>query len=154
MNKGIPIIKRFEGLKLKAYFCPAGLPTIGYGSTWYENGSKVKMGDVITIDRADRLLLFTVAEFEKQVDTLVTSAINANQLGALTSFAFNVGIGNFRKSTLLRLVNANQNNPAIRQELAKWNKAGGQVLRGLVTRRQAEADLYFTPIIGNNPTNS
>ena len=154
MNKGIPIIKRFEGLKLKAYFCPAGLPTIGYGSTWYENGSKVKMGDVITIDRADRLLLFTVAEFEKQVDTLVTSAINANQLGALTSFAFNVGIGNFRKSTLLRLVNDNPNNPAIRTEFQKWVRANGQVLKGLVTRRQAEADLYFTPIIGNNPTNS
>ena len=154
MNKGISIIKRFEGLRLRAYLCPAGLPTIGYGSTWYENGSKVKMGDVITIDRADRLLLFTVAEFEKQVDTLVTSTINANQLGALTSFAFNVGIGNFRKSTLLRLVNANPNNPAIRTELGKWTRANGQVLKGLVTRRQAEADLYFTPIIGNNPTNS
>lgn len=153
MNKGIPIIKRFEGLKLKAYFCPAGLPTIGYGSTWYENGSKVKMGDVITIDRADKLLIFTVAEFEKQVDTLVTSAINANQLGALTSFAFNVGIGNFRKSTLLRLVNANPSNPAIRTEFGKWTRANNQVLKGLVTRRQAEADLYFTPIIGNNPTN-
>ena len=154
MNKGISIIKRFEGLRLRAYLCPAGLPTIGYGSTWYENGSKVKMGDVITIDRADRLLLFTVAEFEKQVDTLVTSAINANQLGALTSFAFNVGIGNFRKSTLLRLVNANPNNPAIRTEFGKWTRANGNILKGLVTRRQAEADLYFTPIIGNNPTNS
>lgn len=152
MNKGIPIIKRFEGLKLKAYFCPAGLPTVGYGSTWYENGSKVKMGDVITIDRADKLLMFTVAEFGKQVDTLVTSSINANQLGALTSFAFNVGIGNFRKSTLLRLVNANPSNPAIRTEFGKWTRANGRVLKGLVTRRAAEADLYFTPIIGNNPT--
>ena len=154
MNKGIPIIKRFEGLKLKAYFCPAGLPTIGYGNTRYENGSKVQIGDVITIDRADKLLLFTVAEFEKQVNTIVTSAINANQLGALTSFAFNVGIGNFRKSTLLRLVNANPNNPVIRTEFQKWVRANGKVLKGLVTRRQAEADLYFTPIIGNNPTNS
>lgn len=144
MNKGIQIIKRFEGLKLKAYFCPAGLPTIGYGNTRYENGSKVKMGDVITIDRADKLLMFTVAEFEKQVDTLVTSSINANQLGALTSFAFNAGMGNFRRSTLLRLVNANPNNAAIRQEFMKWNKANGQVLQGLVNRRKAEADLYFT----------
>lgn len=153
MNKGIPLIKRFEGLKLKAYLCPAGLPTIGYGSTFYEDGSKVKLGDVITIDRADKLLLNTVAEFEKQVDTVVTSSINANQLGALTSFAFNVGMGNFRRSTLLRLVNANPNNPAIRTEFMKWTRANNQVLKGLVTRRQAEADLYFTPIIGNNPTN-
>lgn len=153
MNKGIPLIKRFEGLKLKAYVCPAGLNTIGYGSTYYENGSKVKLGDVITIDRADKLLIFTVTEFEKQVDTLVTSAINANQLGALTSFAFNVGIGNFQRSTLLRLVNTNPSNPAIRTEFGKWTRANGQVLKGLVTRRQAESDLYFTPIIGNNPTN-
>lgn len=153
MNKGIPLIKRFEGLKLKAYLCPAGLPTIGYGSTFYENGSKVKLGDVITIDRADKLLFNTVAEFEKQVDTFVTSSINANQLGALTSFAFNVGMGNFRRSTLLRLVNTNPNNPAIRTEFIKWTRANNRVLKGLVTRRQAEADLYFTPIIGNNPTN-
>lgn len=146
MNKGIPLIKRFEGLKLKAYLCPASIPTVGYGSTYYEDGSKVKLGDVITIDRADKLLFNTVAEFEKQVDTVVTSAINANQLGALTSFAFNVGVGNFRRSTLLRLVNANPNNPAIRTEFMKWTRANNQVLKGLVTRRQAEADLYFTPI--------
>jgi lysozyme len=145
MNKGIPIIKRFEGLKLKAYLCPASRETIGYGSCFYEDGSKVKIGDVITIDRADKLLLNTVAQFERQVDTLVTAAINPNQLGALTSFAFNVGIGNFRKSTLLRLVNANPNNPLIKQEFQKWVRANGKVLNGLVTRRQAEADLYFTP---------
>ena len=153
MNKGIPLIKRFEGLKLRAYVCPAGLNTIGYGSTYYEDGSKVKLGDVITIDRADKLLFNTVADFEKQVDTVVTSSINANQLGALTSFAFNVGMGNFRRSTLLRLVNSNENNPSIRTEFMKWTRANNQVLKGLVTRRQAEADLYFTPIIGNNPTN-
>ena len=146
MNKGIPLIKRFEGLKLRAYLCPAGLPTIGYGSTFYEDGSKVKLGDVITIDRADKLLIHTVAQFERQVDTVVTSSINANQLGALTSFAFNVGMGNFRRSTLLRLVNANPNNPSIRTEFMKWTRANNQILKGLVTRRQAEADLYFTPI--------
>lgn len=152
MNKGIPLIKRFEGLKLRAYLCPAGLPTIGYGSTFYEDGSKVKLGDVITIDRADKLLIYTVTQFERQVDTAVTSTINANQLGALTSFAFNVGMGNFRRSTLLRLVNANPNNPDIRTEFMKWNKANGQVLQGLINRRKAEADLYFTAIIGNTPT--
>ena len=146
MNKGIPIIKKFEGLKLKAYLCPAGLPTIGYGNTRYEDGSTVKLGEQISIDRADKLLMHTVAQFERQVDTLVTVPIDANQLGALTSFAFNVGIGNFQRSTLRRLVNANPSNSAIRGEFMKWNKAGGKVLNGLTRRRQAEADLYFTQI--------
>ena len=146
MNKGIPIIKRFEGLKLRAYLCPAGLATIGYGSTWYENGSRVQMGDVITIERADKLLINTVNHFEKQVDTVVTAPVNANQLGALTSFAFNVGMGNFRRSTLLRLVNANPNNPAIRTEFMKWIRANGKVLTGLQRRREAESALYFTPM--------
>lgn len=146
MNRGIPIIKKFEGLKLKAYLCPAGLSTIGYGNTRYEDGSTVKLGEQISIDRADKLLMHTVSQFEKQVDTLVTVPLNANQLGALTSFAFNVGIGNFHRSTLRRLVNANPSNPLIRTEFAKWNKAGGKVLNGLTRRRTAEADLYFTPI--------
>ena len=146
MNKGIPLIKRFEGLKLKAYLCPAGLATIGYGSTWYENGSRVQMGDVITIERADKLLINTVNHFEKQVDTVVTAPVNANQLGALTSFAFNVGMGNFRKSTLLRKVNANPNDQTIRAEFMKWIRANGKVLTGLQRRREAESALYFTPM--------
>ena len=73
------------------------------------------------------------------------SAINENQLGALTSFAFNAGTGNLQKSTLLKKVNANPNDPTIRDEFMRWTKAGGKVLNGLVTRRKAEADLYFTP---------
>jgi len=146
MNRGIPIIKKFEGLKLKAYLCPAGLPTIGYGNTRYEDGSTVKLGEQISIDRADKLLMHTVSQFEKQVDTLVTVPINANQLGALTSFAFNVGIGNFQRSTLRRMVIANPNNKFIREEFLKWNKVSGKVLDGLTRRRQAESDLYFTPI--------
>lgn len=153
MNKGIPLIKKYEGLRLKAYLCPAGLATIGYGSTFYEDGSKVKIGDAITIDRADKLLLNTVAEFEKLVKAAIGREVNENQLGALTSFAFNVGIGNFRKSTLRKMVIANPSNSAIRLEFGKWTRANNQVLQGLVKRRAAEADLYFTPIIGNNPTN-
>ena len=146
MNRGIPIIRKFEGLRLKAYLCPAGVPTIGWGNSFYENGSKVQLGDKITLDRADRLLFFIVAKFEGEVNKLVTSEINENQLGALTSFAFNVGTGNLKKSTLLKKVNINPNDPLIRNEFMRWTKAGGQVLKGLVTRRQAEADLYFTAI--------
>jgi lysozyme len=144
MNKGIPIIRKFEGLKLRAYLCPAGVWTIGYGNTFYENGSKVQEGEKITLDRADKLLFFVVTKFEAEVKKLVKSAINDNQLGALTSFAFNVGAGNLGKSTLLKKVNANPNDATIRDEFMRWTKAGGKVLNGLVTRRKAEADLYFS----------
>lgn len=144
MNKGISTIKKFEGLKLKAYKCPAGLWTIGYGNTFFENGTRVVEGDKITIDRADQLLFFVVNKFEAEVKKLVTSAINETQLGALTSFAFNCGTSNLAKSTLLKKVNKNPNDPTIRDEFMRWTKAGGQVLKGLVTRRAAEADLYFT----------
>jgi lysozyme len=144
MNKGIPIIRKFEGLKLKAYLCPAGVWTIGYGNTFYENGSKVQEGEKITLDRADKLLFFVVQKFESEVSKLVKSSINDNQLGALTSFAFNVGAGNLAKSTLLKKVNANPNDATIRDEFMRWTKAGGKVLNGLITRRKAEADLYFS----------
>ena len=144
MNKGIPIIRKFEGLKLRAYLCPAGVWTIGYGNTFFENGSKVQEGDKITLDRADRLLFFVVTKFENEVKKIVKSAINENQLGALTSFAWNAGTGNLTKSTLLKKVNANPNDVTIRDEFMRWTKAGGKVLNGLVTRRKAEADLYFT----------
>jgi lysozyme len=144
MNKGIPIIRKFEGLKLRAYLCPANIWTIGWGSTFYENGSKVAPTDKITLDRADRLLFFVVQKFEAEIKKLVKSEINENQLGALTSFAFNVGAGNLAKSTLLKKVNANPNDLTIRDEFNRWTKAGGKVLNGLVTRRKAEADLYFS----------
>lgn len=146
MNKGIPIIRKFEGLKLKAYLCPANVWTIGYGSTFFENGSKVQEGDKITLDRADRLLFFVVQKFEAEVKKLVKSNINENQLGALTSFAFNAGTGNLVKSTLLKKVNENPNDATIRDEFMRWTKAGGKVMNGLVTRRKAEADLYFLPV--------
>jgi len=144
MNKGTAIIRKFEGLKLTAYLCPANVWTIGYGSTFYENGSKVQQGDKITLDRADKLLLEMVKRFEISVKGFVKSNINDNQLGALTSFAFNVGVGALSKSTLLKKVNANPNDPTIRNEFMRWTKAGGKVLKGLVTRREAESNLYFS----------
>lgn len=146
MNKGIPLIKKYEGLKLSAYICPAGIPTIGYGSTFYENGAKVKMGESISIERADALLINTVQRFEISVRGLAKRQLNENQIGALTSFAFNIGVGNLKKSTLLKKVNANPNDTAIRAEFMRWNKAGGKVLNGLTKRRNEEADLFFTPI--------
>lgn len=153
MNKGIPLIKKYEGLRLQAYICPAGLPTIGYGNTFYENGSKVVMGEKISIERADQLLFHTVQKFEIGLRKLLTKELNENQIGALTSFVFNVGLGRpksktmpasgFQASTLLRKVNANPNDPTIRAEFMRWTRANGKVLNGLVRRRQEEADLYF-----------
>jgi lysozyme len=140
------LIRRFEGCRLIAYQCSAKVWTIGWGSTFYEDGSSVKQGDVITQERADRLFVILLDQFASQVRPLITARVNDNQFGALLSFAYNVGVGALRRSTLLRLVNANQANPAIRLEFGKWNRAGGQVLNGLTRRRIAEADLYFTPI--------
>jgi lysozyme len=104
----------------------------------------VQQGDKITLERADRLLFDMVNRFETSVKGLVKSSINGNQLGALTSFAFNVGVGALNKSTLLKKVNANPNDPTIRAEFMRWTRAGGKVLKGLVTRREAEANLYFS----------
>lgn len=146
MNKGIAIIRKYEGLKLRAYICPSGLPTIGYGATFYINGSRVQIGDVITIDHADKLLHFQVKLFADEVRRTVKSNINENQLGALVSFCFNVGGAAFAKSTLARKVNANPSDPTIRNEFMRWTRGGGKVLPGLVKRREEEANLYYAPI--------
>jgi lysozyme len=141
----LSIIRKYEGLKLKAYKCPAGVWTIGFGATFYENGTKVKEGDVITRDRADKLLFFMAQKFLAAIRPMITAKLTANQESALLSFAYNVGTEAFRRSTLLRKVNANPADPTIRQEFAKWIKAGGAVLPGLQRRRAEEADLYFKP---------
>jgi lysozyme len=144
-QKGLDIIKRFEGLKLKPYLCPANVPTIGYGNTFYEDGTKVKLSDSpISEKRATELLIHSVKTFEKYVDSFCRDDINQNQFDALVSFAFNLGPYNLKSSTLLKKVNKNPNDPDIRKEFMKWTKGGGRVLKGLVIRRGAEADLYFS----------
>lgn len=147
------LIRRYEGCRLTAYQCSAKVWTIGFGATRYEDGSSVKQGDVITQERADRLFAILLDQFAAQLRPLITQPLNDNQFGALLSFAYNAGIGAFSRSTLRKVVNANPNSTVIRLEFGKWNKAGGKVLLGLTRRRQAEADLYFTPIIGTTPTN-
>ena len=144
MSKALPIIKKFEGLRLTSYLCPSGLATIGYGATFYENGSRVQLGEKITIDRADSLLLMQIKLFENEVKRTVKSTLNDNQLGALVSFCFNIGGGAFSRSTLARKANANPNDPTIRAEFMRWTRGGGKVLPGLVKRREAEANLYFS----------
>ena len=141
---GKSLIKSFEGLKLTAYKCSANKDTIGYGNTFYEDGSKVKPGDKITKERAESLFELIAAEFEAKVKQLNLPNLSDNQFSALVSFAYNAGLTNLVKSTLFRKVRANPNDATIRDEFMKWNKAGGKVLNGLTRRRKAEADLYFS----------
>jgi lysozyme len=145
-QKGLNLIKHFEGLKLNAYQCSAKVWTIGYGSTFFLDGSAVKQFDKLPSESAaEKLLQLTVHKFESGVLKLIGSAkISQNQFDALVCFAFNVGLRNLNVSTLLKRVKENPNNPAIRAEFLRWNKAGGKILNGLTRRRIAEADLYFS----------
>jgi lysozyme len=135
-SKGLELIKSFEGLRLKPYLCSAGVPTIGYGNTFYENKA--------TEQRAVELLAWSLSGFEQYVDSYCVDTITQNQFDALVSFCYNLGPANLKSSTLLKKVNANPNDPTIRAEFLKWNKAGGRALAGLTRRRTAEADLYFS----------
>ena len=144
LNKaGADLIKEFEGCKLKSYQCSALRWTIGYGNTFFEDGTPVVAGNAITQQKAEQLFEIIANEFSAKVAKLVTSNVTPNQFGALVSFAYNCGVVNLQKSTLLKKVNANHNDPSIRAEFMKWNKAGGKVLAGLTRRREAEANLYF-----------
>lgn len=144
-NLGLELIKKYEGFKAKAYLCPANVPTIGYGSTYYEDGTKVKLTDPpITKERATELLEALLVSYERSVDSYCVDTINQNQFDALCSFAYNCGVGNLKSSTLLKKVNKNPNDPTIKDEFLKWNKGGGKVLIGLTKRRIEEAQLYFS----------
>lgn len=133
---GLALIKEFEGLRLSAYLCPAGVPTIGYGST----GPHVRIGQRITEPEAEALLRKDLTRFEKAVDAKVPNATQ-NQFDAMVALAFNIGEAGFGKSTVARMAAAGKHGPAA-DAFAMWNKAGGKVLPGLTRRRKAEADLY------------
>ena len=126
-----------EGLRLTAYRDAAGVPTIGYGHT-----KGVRMGDRISEDWARKLLRQDVAEVERQVKAMRVAS-SEGQLDALVSFAFNVGIGRLRRSTLLRLIREGGTKLQIQREFKRWVYAGGQRLRGLELRREWEARRFF-----------
>lgn len=143
-NKGIDLIKSFEGFSSKPYKCPAGIPTIGYGATFYTDGKKVTMSDTpITEEKAVELLKDMLVKFEQYVDSYCVDTVSQNQFDALVSFCYNVGPANLKSSTLLKKVNINPNDVTIEDEFMKWTKGGGKTLPGLVRRREAEAKLYF-----------
>jgi lysozyme len=144
-NDGYRLISKHEGLRLKPYLCPAKIATIGYGNTYYPDGTRVTLLDKeITEQQAFDMFKEIADRFAKKVSRLVTSPINQNQFNALVSFSYNVGLANFMKSTLLKKVNANHNDASITNEFMKWNKAGGKELRGLTLRRKDEALIYFS----------
>ena len=151
-EQGVALIKGFEKCRLEAYRDSAGVWTIGWGNTSYENGTRVKAGDRLSQYRADDLFKRIVQRFVNDVNFL-TKGINLlqHQFDSLVSFAYNVGSDididqiaeGLGDSTLLKLVRSDANNPKIEAEFLKWNKSGGKKLDGLTRRRQAEAHLYF-----------
>jgi len=144
---GINLVKKFEGFSAKPYPDPGtgGVPfTIGFGSTYYEDGRKVTMADPpVTEERATKLLMHMLEHYERGVDSMCRDDITQNQFDALISFSYNVGINALKSSTLLKKLNINPNDPTIRDEFMRWNKAAGRVLKGLTKRRAEEANLYF-----------
>lgn len=132
------LIKQFEGLRLKAYLCPAGIWTIGYGHT-----SGVSPNSFITIQEADEYLHRDVATIEMQLNKL-NLILRQYQWDAIVSFVFNVGIGNFKSSTLLAKIRTNPDDNSIMDEFLRWVYANGKVMKGLQKRRLAEMKLYFS----------
>lgn len=139
-------IKSSEGLELKAYKRKNDVWTIGYGSTYYKNNSRVKQGDVITKKEAEDLLLYKIEkEYLPQLKSIVKVSLNDNQQSALLSLIYNIGIGNLKKSKVLLLINKNPNDVAIKNLWLTQNiRIGSQFEKGLRLRRKREIDLYFS----------
>lgn len=142
-KKGIELIKRFEGLRLKAYQDSVGVWTIGYGWTLPVDGKKVGPGMQIDQATADRLLKCGVVQYEQGVNQLVKVKITQGQFDALVSFAYNLGLRSLSTSTLLQKLNAGDKQGAADQ-FGRWVNAGGKRLDGLVTRRAAEREMFLS----------
>ena len=138
---GMDIIRESESLRLRAYYCPAGVLTIGHGHT----GDDVYEGQEITETQAIMLLIEDVEWAEEAVEALAPDWLNENQFSALVSFVFNVGFGAFESSTLLRKLRAGDVQGAA-DEFPRWNRSKGRVLRGLTTRRAKERELFLAPV--------
>lgn len=138
-EKGINLIKNFEGCRLQAYKCPAGKWTIGYGHT----GNDVKQGRCISKEQAENLLKQDLIIHCNNVSKLVKIPLKQNEFDALVSFEYNVGYGNFSKSTMLRLLNSGNKTAAVK-EFDKWIYSGGKVLNGLKVRRKKEKAYFIS----------
>lgn len=141
------LIKKYEGLQLKAYLCPSSIPTIGFGSIYnYAEKRRVKLGDQITLEQAELFLRREIIEKAERVIKLVEVELTENQLAALVSFTYNVGTGAFSKSTMLKLINSRSFEEAANQ-FSRWiygNQGGKKiVLNGLKRRREEEKELFL-----------
>tara|TARA_R110000787_G_scaffold37445_1_gene95125 strand:+ start:388 stop:837 length:450 start_codon:yes stop_codon:yes gene_type:complete len=140
---GLELIKHWEGWRESPYLCSAARPTIGYGSTWNRNGDAVTLDHPnITKEQGEYLLLREVRHSEKAIRRLIKAELTENMFSSLCSFIYNVGSGNFQKSTLRMKLNRGQHESAA-DELSKWVKAGGRRVRGLVRRRKQERELFL-----------
>jgi|TARA_Y100000114_G_scaffold128438_1_gene125491 lysozyme len=135
-QKGIDLIKHFEGCELNAYKCPAGVWTIGYGHI-----KGVSEGMSITQEQAEQMLLDELKEYENYINELVTVNLSQNQFDALVSWVYNLGPANLQSSTLLKVLNSGDYS-GVPAQIERWNKAGGKVLEGLIRRREAESALF------------
>ena len=142
---GIDQICEFEGLRLNAYDDGVGVWTIGFGTTIYPNGIKVKKGDTCTEAQAKAYMTHDLKKFELAVNSAVTADLNQNQFDALVSLAYNIGTNAFKNSTLVKKLNADDFNGAANQ-FDVWNKAGGKVMQGLVNRRAKEKSLFLSGV--------
>ena len=142
---GIEFIKKWEQFRSKPYKDKSGVPTIGFGTTYYPNGQRVRLTDPeITLEQGleifyDNLLIYQIA-----VDSLTRDDITQNQFDALVSLAYNIGIEALKRSKLLRLVNENPNDPNIAKQFMRWVYDEGRVVSGLINRRSDEINLYFS----------
>jgi lysozyme len=140
----IPLIEASEGFSSTPYLCPAGVPTIGYGSTRYADGRTVTMQDApVSKQEAIALVQATLTQYEDAVNRYVAVPLKQSQFDALVDFAYNAGAQNLRTSTLLKKLNAGDYQGAA-NEFPRWNMGGGVVLRGLVKRRDAEKQLFLS----------
>ena len=143
-ERGLALIKEFEGCKLAAYQCPAGIWTIGIGSTHYGDGTPVTKNRTLPTEKAAiALLAATIGQFEKAVNAMGVE-LTQNEFDALVCLCYNIGAGNFFKSTLVKMLKAGDDKAEIAQQFLRWDKAGGKPLAGLTRRRNAEAELFLT----------
>lgn len=140
--QGVDLICGFEGLELKAYDDGVGVCTIGYGTTIYPHGKAVQYGDTCTIEQAKNYMQHDLRRFEQAVSSAVNVPLNQNQFDALVSLSYNIGIGAFKNSTLLKLLNTSDYHAASHQ-FDVWIKAGGKTVQGLVNRRAVEKTLFL-----------
>ena len=145
LGPALKLIKKYEGCVLTPYLCPAGIPTIGYGTTFGFDLKPITMNHrAISEEEADALLYLAADDLNHEIRRLAKKELGENKLCALISFVYNIGVGAFSKSSLLKKVVKDDSDDSIEGEFLRWNKCGGLVMRGLTKRRIAEAKLYFS----------